>query len=226
MIVWPAKTPDETVSRRWEPDLARDESISSVTANVDSGTVTLTATRETEGGKEGITVLVAGGATGESARVSLDVVTSEGRTLIGVFHIAVRAEAPVLAQTALDVCQFALRKIIGNGETAEADELDDALERLNAMLMLWRIQGMDVGIAKELASTDTLVIPDAYVTAIKWCLREDIHAFYGQPLNAQDAMMVAQAKSAVASSLLRFDDLSFDAGLTRHAQHWDYTRGF
>lgn len=225
-MIWPAKTPDETVTQRWEPDLTSSESISSVAAATDGGTVTVTATNETKNGKAGITALVAGGAAGETARVSLEITTSKGNTLVGVFFIAVRAEAPVLGNTALDVCQFALRKIVGNGETAEAEELDDALERLNAMLMLWRIDGLDVGIAKELDSTDALDIPDPYITVIKWCLRDDVHTFYEQPLNAHDAMMVATAKNALAANLLTFGNLSFDHGLVQREGSWDFTRGY
>lgn len=226
MNVWPPKSPDETVSHRWTPELDRDESIATVTPATDSGTVTVTATNEIEHGKEGITAFVAGGSAGETARVSLEVTTSEGRTLVGVFHIAVRSEAPVLGNTARDVCNFALRKVVGNGETAEASELDDALERLNAMLMLWRINGLDVGVAKELTANDTLDIPDAYITAIKWCLREDIHAYYDVQMNGHDARMTEQAKAALAAHLINFDNLDFDRGLVRHTGGWDYDRGY
>lgn len=226
METWEAKTPDETVSRRWEPVLADNEGISTVAVAVDSGTVTATAESEVRRGKRGVTVTVVGGAAGETARVSVTVTTTENRTRIGVFHIAVRAEAPLLGNTARDVINFAMRKITGNGNDPTADELDDALERLNGLWMLWRIQGLDVGIAKELTANDTLDIPDAFVTAIKWCLREELHDFYGVALSAVDVMRVTAAKNAMLAKLTTFDNLNYDGGLLREAARWDFTRGY
>lgn len=225
-MIWEPKTPGETRRYRWNPSLEEYETIATASGATDSGTVTLTVTNEVEDGKEGVTVLVAGGAAGETARISIDVTTSEGQAISGVFFVPVRAESPVLGNTARDVCNFALRKVVGNDATATASELDDALERLNAMLMLWRIDGLDVGIAKELAATDTLDIPDPYITAIKWCLREDVHAYYDVPMNAHDARMAFTAKRALVNDLLDLEELSFEPGLSREAGYWNFSRGY
>lgn len=225
MQVWKYKTPDETVSRRWEPDLQPGESIQSATVAVDSGTVTVSVDVEASHGARGVTALVSGGAIGEVARVSITAVTAEGATLVGVFQVPVRDEAPVFANTARDICNFALRKVVGNGATASANELDDAMERLNAILALWRLSNMDLGVSDELVSTDTLTIPDAYLTALKYALRRDIHDFYGVPLSSTDVLMAEKAESAVAADTLDIQPLDFDRSLLRRYGGWDYTQG-
>jgi hypothetical protein len=226
MIVWESKTPGETVSRRWEPSLDYFENILSAVATVDAGTVTATANVEVFRGDPGATVFIAGGVAGETARISVEVVTSRGRTLVGVFQMGVLAEAPTLGTTASDVCAFALRKVAGNGANPTSDELTDALERLNDMIALWRIQGMDLGIAKVLEASDPLGIPDAFVTSLKFCLRRDLHEFYGVPLSAMEVEQAREAQEAVRAKTMQFQDLTFDRGLLRHPAGWDLTRGF
>lgn len=225
-MIWESKRPGETVSRRWEPSLDYYENILTASVGVDAGTVTATAENEVYRGTPGVTVLISGGAAGETARLSIDVVTTEGRTLTGVFHIGVLSEAPILGQTANDICGFALRKVTGNGATPTADELADALERLNMMIALWRIQGLDIGVTAELVASDTLAIPDAFVTALKLCLRKDLHDFYGVPLGALEVQQAMEAQAAVLAKTLQFHDLTFDRGLLRHPGGWDFTRGF
>jgi hypothetical protein len=225
MQVWKYKTPDETVSRRWNPDVDGGESIQSATVAVDSGTVTATVEVEASHGAHGVNVLVSGGAAGEVARVSVTAITSDGSTLVGVFQIPVRAEASVFANTARNVCDFALRKIVGNNGTASATELSDAMERLNAILALWRLSGMDVGVSGELSSTDTLTVPDAYLTAIKYALRRDLHDYYNVPLSANDVLMAQQAEAAVLADTINLQPLDFDRSLLRRHGGWDYTQG-
>lgn len=226
MNTWPNKTPGETVSRRWEPPLDYYEHILTASATVDSGTVTVTVQNEFYRGNPSVEVLISGGAAEETARISVDITTSEDRSLTGVFFIGVVSEAPVLTETARDVCNFALRKVVGNGETAQAEELDDALERLNAMIAMWRIQSLDIGITKEMEAGDTLAIPDAYITALKFCLRRDLHEFYGVPLSALDVEQAREAQAAVLAKTIYFDDMTYDRGLVRHPGNWDWTRGF
>lgn len=226
MQVLPSKAPGETVSHRWEPELDYLESIQSVSAGVDSGTVTVTTERENYRGNDGVTLFIAGGAAGETARISVEGVTSEGRTLIGVFSIGVLAEAPLLGETARDVCYFALRKVAGNGSTPTADELSDAMERLNNLIAMWRIQSLDIGIAKKLEDDDALNIPDAFVMALKFCLRRDLHDFYGVPLSVLDVQQAEQAQAAVLAQTIQFQDLSFDRGLLPRPAGWDFTRGY
>lgn len=222
MIVWEAKTPGETRRYRWEPALRRYEAFSAVTSAVDSGTVTISsAEMEAVDGARGVTVLVAGGSAGETARISLDLTTSEGRTLTGVFQVPVRAEAAILGNTGRDIVSFAIRKIVGNGESAEAPELDDALERLNAMLMLWRISGMDIGVSGLIEAGTVLSIPDEYLTAVKYSLREDLHEYYGAPLSARDLQTAEMARRAVATDLLDLGNLTFEGALINRQRHYD-----
>lgn len=226
MQVLPSKTPEETVSHRWEPQLDYLENIITATAAVDSGTVTVTREIENFRGNIGVTLFIAGGAAGETARISVDATTSEGRTLTGVFSIGVLSEAPILGQTASDICSFALRKVVGNGNAPTADELSDALERLNDLIAMWRIQSLDIGISKVLVASDVLAIPDAYVLALKYCLRRDLHEFYGVPLSVMDMQQAEQAQAAVLAKTIQFQDMTFDRGLLPHPAGWDFTRGF
>lgn len=223
---WQAKTPGETRRYRWEPALLDSETISSVSGATDSGTVTLTLTSEVEDGREGVTVLVAGGAAGETARISIDAVTSEGQTLSGVFFLPVRDEAPTLGNTVRDVVTFALRKIVGNGEAAEAEEAEAALEWLNGMILDWRLAGVDVGVSKTLELSDTLAIPDAFVSALKWNLRALMHAEYDVALSGADAMAATSTKRAVTNAVLDLQPLGFEAGLRREGTYWNFTRGY
>lgn len=226
MRVLPGKTTGETASHRFEPELRQFENITSETVSVDAGTVTVALKREIWRGSQGVTMLVFGGAAGETARFSVDVVTSEGRTVTGVFSIGVLAEAPYRANTARDVCRFALRKVTGNGVASTAAELDDALERLNDMIAAWRIQSLDIGIAGNLAAGTVLAIPDAYISALKFCLRKDLHDFYEVPLSALDVERAREAQESVRAHVMRFNDLTFDRGIIPHPDGWDYTRGY
>lgn len=227
MKIWDAKTPGEIALRRWEPQLPQRESLAtSATITVDAGTVTATAEVTTFKGSDVVEVLLSGGAIGETARISIDVGTSEGATLTGVFFMAVRSEAPVLGSTARDVCNFALRKVIGNGEVASADELTDALERLNDMLMIWRVSGLDVGLGGVLEADTELNIPDFVIAGLKWNLREELHDFYGVDLTPRDMMKSQEAQAVMRAQLLCFEDLNFDRGLLRHPGGWDFVRGY
>jgi hypothetical protein len=206
---WEAKAPTEVVERRWTVPLDDNDSISSVSTSASGVTVD---SDEHEDGEAIVTL--SAGAAGATGSVTVTVTTSEGLTLVETFLIAIAATAQQFTYTARDVCNFALRKITGNGNDPEASEAEDALERLNDMLALWRIDGLDVGVPAPLALGDTLTIPDQYVSAVKFNLRIACHDAYDAPITAYDARMAEDGKRLVANQLNVLADLTGPFGLS------------
>jgi hypothetical protein len=195
---WPAKAPTEIVERRWSVPVDPDDGLSSF-ARVASG-VTIDSYR-TEGDDAVLTL--SAGVVGTPASVVLTATTSRGRVLVETFYLPIQASAVALGYTVRDVCGFALRKVVGNGNDAESIELDDAVERLSDMLAFWKDQGADVGVPLPIAAGDTLYVPDAFATAIKANLiieLADLYEFAPSPrviTNAQRGLQ--QVKSALLS---------------------------
>lgn len=207
---WAAKAPTSVVERRWAVPLADDHNISTVTASA-SG-VTVNSTDDEHG--EAIVVL-SGGTVETTGTVTLTVVTDDGHTHVATFYIPIRATAAVYTNTARDVCEFAMRKIAGVGVDMDSAELDVALECLNDMLALWRIDGPDIGIAKELVSTDVLTISESYLTAVKYNLAVLLAEEFDRPLTATLDRVARESKQSVATTLLGMADLKFERTLTR-----------
>lgn len=206
--IWQAKAPTEVVERRWSVPLAADDGISAVSVSASGVTVN---SSDHEGGDAA--VVLSGGTAGTEATVTVTVTTDDGLTLIETFLIAVRALTVLHNTTARDVCDFALRKIVGNGETADATELSDALERLNDMIALWRIDGLDIGIAAVLASADQIDIPDPYVAALKYNLRLAVHDHYSAALSPLDVALADDSKRLVRNSLFKVAQLGMPGSL-------------
>jgi hypothetical protein len=209
---WPAKAPTEIVERRWTVPLAEGDSISGVTTSATGVTVT----SDDHQLDEAIVSLSAGTA-GTEASVTVTVTTSDGNTHVETFFVAIRATTEAFANTVRDVASFALRKILGLSETADADQLDDAVELFNGMIATWRINGMDVGIAGVLTASDTVDVPDEFIQPIKYCLRKLCHSTYDAPLNPVDAMMAEQGERLISNTLFALTDLSLAGTITRRA---------
>jgi hypothetical protein len=207
---WPAKAPTEIVERRWTVPLAECDAISGVSA-VGTGITVVSDDYELD---EAIVVLSAGAA-GVEATVTVTVTTSDGNTHVETFFIAIRATTAAFTTTVQDAVSFALRKIVGAGEVAEASELADGVELFNGMIATWRIDGKDVGIAGELASTDTIDVPDEFILPIKYALRKLCHSTYEAPLSATDEMMAMMGERLIVNRLFVVTDL--DLPLSRRA---------
>lgn len=218
-----SKAPADTTRYEWEPRLTRNDVITAASVVVASGTVAVSGT-ETD--SNAVVFFVAGGAAGETARLTASATTFEGETITETLLLPVRSSDTILNNTASDVCNFALRKIVGNNASASASELEDALERLNDMIAMWRIQSLDIGITKKLVASDTLAIPDAFIMALKFCLRLDLHEFYDVPLSALDSRQALEAQAAVLAKTIQMQDLTFDRELLRRQSGWDFTRGY
>ena len=197
---WPHKAPTEVVERRWTVPVDSDDGLASFTSTATGITVVSSATE----GDDAVYKL-SGGTAATTGSVTITATTSRGRTLVETFYIPIFASTANIAETANDFCSFALRKIIGNGATAAADELSDAMERLNDMLAAWKAQGADVGTIVPVLSTTTLTIPDAFVQGVKYNLRLHCHEHYGVPLSQYDIEMAKRGLQLIKSTLLSDD---------------------
>lgn len=205
---WSVKAASDVVERQWDTG----KPLSTVSASGSGVTVD-----KTEIFEDTALVTLSAGSAGTTATVTVTATTADGETLSETFYIAVRATTAALANTARDVCNFALRKITGNGESPEADELDDALERLNDMIALWAMNGVDIGLSAPLTANTTLSLPDGYLAALKFNLRVACHSHYDQPLDAYDAGMADRTYRAVETALLDLSDVTMPYTLRRRA---------
>lgn len=205
--IWEAKGPTETVERRWPAPVASDDNIASVSA-VGTG-VTVSAV---DYDPVGAIVTLSGGAASTTATVVVTVVTHDGETFANTFLIGIRAGAQQANPTAQDVVAFALRKITGMGETPDADQASDALERLNDMLAMWRIDGADMGLP-VLALSSTLAVPDEFIPAIKFNLRVNCHSAYGDDISPFDFQMADASKRLVVNRLFAIPEVAMPTTL-------------
>lgn len=142
--------------------------------------------------------------------ISASVVTGDGETISETLYVPIRASANGLGNTARDVCLYALRPIAGNTEEPTAEELADALEQLNDMLMEWRIDGLDLGLG-VLTESANLSVQDEYVLAVKSNLRVRVVQGYGAQPRPVDVALAERGRVLVANRLISFNDLTFPA---------------
>lgn len=206
---WEAKAPGETVFRSWQPKLAIGDGIATSSATATGATVDGASADADE-----VFVTLSGGTAGTPATVDVTITTNNGLTLTEAFILPIMSEAQAFSYTARDVVYFALRKIVGNGNDPESAEADDALERLNDMLAMWRLEGCDVGLGK-LALGTTLTLPDEFISALKFNLRVSCHDHYDAPITAFDASMAQDSKRAVVNSLFDNTQLEMSRTLAR-----------
>ncbi len=185
---WPPKAPGAIRAYDWTPKA--DTPLDSVSIAVTSGTVT--ATSDVYG--DTATITVTGGADGVEQTLTLTA-TAGDETFVEAVYISIEASTNRLANTVRDICLFALRKVSGIAEEPEADELADAIERLNDIVAVYRVTGADMGLSLPLVEADVLKVPDHAYRALKLNLRNELHEFYGEPLTQT---MVMDARNALA----------------------------
>lgn len=151
--------PNETAERRWASPVEASDGAARVSI-VASG---ITATAKLDG--DDVVLTLSGGTAGQTAYIDVTVTSNDG------FILADRLYVPILATTAgvtaQDIVNFAMRKIVGNGETPDGAQASDALERLADMLEEWRVTGADVGAARPLSLSTTIYAPHSHISAIK-----------------------------------------------------------
>lgn len=163
-ITFPLKAPDDILDFTWQIPLDTDDSIVDVTAVLVSGTI---AIEETDLADDLFTLFISAGATGETAEVLATVTTASGREFTETLYFPIGTSASALANTGQTLVDYVLRKVAGVGEQPDADEADDALERLSDMLASWKQQGADIGVPLPLTVGTELRCDDAFISAIK-----------------------------------------------------------
>ncbi len=197
-VFWQAKAPASVEERVWKLD-----GITSASFTVSTGTATLAHVIE----GDGVTVTVTGGAAGVVQVITASAVLSTSETISETIYIPIRDAVNLLGNTVYDVCAFALRKISGIGETADADELALAVEVLNDMLAEWRGAGADVGAAKELVSADSLLVADEFIAPIKYNLTVRLAEEFDRPLTPLLVESAGRGMQLIKNSLLSRDVL-------------------
>lgn len=155
-----AKGPSETVERRWAVPVADGDHAASVALSA-SG---VTASAELD--RDEVVLTLSAGTAGATASVVVTVTTDDGNIHVETLYVPVVAPGGS-AITVQDIVSFALRKAVGLGETPDADQAADGLERLSDMLEEWRVTGADVGAPRPLELTTILYAPHSHVSAIK-----------------------------------------------------------
>lgn len=199
-ITLPAKAPGELLDYAWVVPVNPEDNVSSFTATVTTGTVTIADSEIVDGS---IALAFSGGADGETALITLTATSEGSLTYNETLYLPVEARTNRKADTARDVCNFALRRIVGLGVEPDADEMADALERLNDMLLHWRDIGADAGANLPLELNDVLYVPDQYLRAIKNALLVETAEFYGDTPS-----VIAQRAAQSGLALIRSNNLT------------------
>lgn len=178
-----SKTASEVVRREWVVPVDSDDNPSSVALVATGITVDSSAF---EG--DTLVLTLSAGTAAATGSIVATVTTDKSRTLIETLYIPVIASAAQTADTARDYVNFALRKTVGIGESAEADEADDALERLDALIATWREGGADIGSPYPLTLNSVIYCPDWAVSGLRYNLLLECASLYEVPVSAMDAM--------------------------------------
>jgi hypothetical protein len=177
-----AKAPAEIRRYAWTPSFTDCSGIASYELTASGCTID---SDELDG--EGVSFLVSGGTAASTATITATAESNEGEYFEATLYLPVIASPAQVAPTARDICNFALRKITGNGNTADAAELDDALERLSGIIAAWRAGGADIGAPFPLTANSVIYCPDYAVDALRFNLRLSCHDHYDAPITAYDA---------------------------------------
>lgn len=188
--------PAETVERRWAAPVVDGDGAQSVALSV-SG---ITATAELDGDE--VVFTLSAGTLG-TAYVDVTVTTSAGSILVERLYIPVVANTSGV--TVQDIVSFALRKVTGSGETPDADQAADALERLADMLDEWRVTGADVGAPRPLTLPTVLYSPHSHVSAIKNNLIVRLSDLYGLEITPSVANAAVRGLQLVKAGNLSAD---------------------
>lgn len=191
----PPKAPSDIREYRWTPKEGDCPSGSAVT--VSTGTATIAD--ELDG--EAVLITVTGGATGVTQVLAASATVGD-ETITETIYIPILATNQQVVYTGQDFATFALRKIVGNGETPDAAETLDALERLTDWLAAMSGQGADLGVPLPVTTATQFYISDSFAQAVKFNLRLLCHEHYGEALSGFDAEMARRGVQLVKSALL------------------------
>jgi hypothetical protein len=171
-----AKAPGETVGRLW-----RVEGVESVSTTA-TGITVVSATRQ----DDGVLFVLSGGTAAQTGTITATVVKPDGITLIETFYVPVIDSPAQTADTAREYINFALRPIVGFGESADAEEFADGLEKLSALIAEMRACGADIGAPYPLTADSVIYCPDWSVSGLRYGLRVQVMPDFGSEPTAMD----------------------------------------
>jgi|SRR5690606_33674833 len=186
MQYWPQKAPGDIVRYVWKPPFRDGDGLSSFSSSVSGAVIDA---EEADGDE--IVFYVSGGAAGATAIFTLVANTNEAETLTETIYLPIVASSSAFADTAEDIITFALKPVVGLGETASSDEIADALEMLNGMLAQWKGEGADVGATLPLLTSTVIYAPDSWLWAIKNNLRVVVAEQYGRMVSPVTGRLAA-----------------------------------
>lgn len=186
-LTFAAKPAGAVYRYTWSVPVADGDSVASATLTVSSGTATIVS-YDFDGND--VSAFISGGTAGAYTVIAASAETNDGETIVETIYLPVITPDSQLANTGLDVVNFALRKVAGIGESPDADELEDGLERLSDMLAAWNDQGAGLGVPLPVASDTVLYVSDSALLAIKNNLileLADLYEFEPSPRVVQNA---------------------------------------
>ena len=129
---------------------------------------------------------VSGGTAGQTATIEASAILDDGTEYSDTLYLPIVASAAQIANTARDYVSFAMRKVVGIGETAEAEELVHGLEVLNGLLARWREGGADIGAPFPVDANSVIYCPDWAASALRYNLLIECAPLYAYEPTAME----------------------------------------
>lgn len=102
--------------------------------------------------------------------------------------------------------------LVAPGEAPTASELADGVAALNVMLSEWRISGKDVGVS-EYGPDDEVYCPDAFRSAIGYCLALEIAPEYGVQPSPMVLQRAEEGKRLIEATQAEVREMTVPTGL-------------
>lgn len=174
-----SKAPADSILYKW--GLGADKSLISFELNIEGALI------DAESGSGNLVeFFVSGGTAGQTATIEASAILDDGTEYSETLYLPIVASAAQIANTARDYCSFALRKIVGIGETAQAEELADAIDILNGLVARWRETGADIGAPFPIEANTVIYCPDYAASALRYNLLIECAPLYGYEPTAME----------------------------------------
>lgn len=191
-----SKDPTEVVERRWTIPVGDDDN--ALSASLSASGVTVDA--DSIEGDELVLTLSAGTAA-VTGLIVATITTQRGQTLVETLYIPVIVSTSA-AETVLDVCRFALRKLYGLSGEPQANAAAHAVECLDDMLSEWRVTGADIGAVSPLETSTVLYCPRDVMAAVKNNLVVKIADVFELPISNEVMSRAIRGLQHIKSSQL------------------------
>jgi hypothetical protein len=181
-----------------------DDWIESFTLTVDSGTVIIDSR---ENSSQNIVAVISGGADGETAELTAEIVTKGGQTLSRPITLLITAGvSSVTPSTAtkrtIVTMAFEEMTLAGYEFDAPPEEQFSALRRLDALMAEWAVSSLDVGYSFPAQMgggdlDDESGVPDVALNAIAISLAERLMPTIGKTKSPETRVAQARAMNAL-----------------------------